>query len=201
MLNSHIKKIIIVLIILAAIILSFVGLTILTMPLHTSQHTLQNKFVLDEEFKEVRKTLHKVDITKEALAMQGGRVLYEEVAHRELNLNGFKNWEFRQIQHIGVEVEDYVLHLKCDIHLISSRIDVLTTLRRSNTKIGLQKLRQTIFIEPINETQTLVRHESFIVVTRKCPTKFQAYMDKKVKEVVQKDIQIIEHLMRYYTEQ
>lgn len=184
----------------AVVLLSFIGLTIATMPLHTSQTELRNQFVLQEEFKKVRKTLQKVDIATEALAMNDGKLLYEETVYRDIDLNGLRNWEFRQITHIGAEIEGTTLHLQSDTHAVPSSIDVLVTLRQPNNEVGLQQLRQSIRIVPMGETQTLVTHESLVSVTRKCPTRFQPYMDKKVQEAVAKDIQTVEYLMRYYTE-
>jgi len=185
----------------AVIILTFAGLIIATMPIHTSETELVNRFVLDAPFKEVRKTLQKADLAKAALEMSGGQIVSEEVVYRKVGFEGaLRNWNFRQIVHTTVSAEGTTLFVQSDTQAVPESVDVLVTLRKPNTKIGLRQLRQSIRIVPLGELQTIVTHESLVSVTRKCPTLWHNYMDTKVREAVESDIQSIEYLMRQYVE-
>jgi hypothetical protein len=185
--------------ILALTILTFFGLILSTMPLHTSEADLNNQFVLDAPFKNVLQILQKNDIAHEALILNGDKILNEKVVYRKVGFEGkLRNWKYRQITQSDVNVKNTMLYLKNDINITPDSASVLVTLRQPNKRIGLMQLKQDIQVTPFGESQTLVVHQTLVSVSRKCPTRWHNYMDNYVKSSVQKNMQTIEYLLKKY---
>jgi len=182
--------------ILALIVLIFLGFIFSLIPIHTSESNLRNQFVLEIPFKDMIKVLYKKNLAQDALTLNGGKLLNEEVVYRKISIG---NWNYRQITYNCIEADGAVLYLENDVNISPDMVVILTTLRKPNTKIGLRQLNQDIQISPLGDSKVVVTHNSLISVTRKCPSIWYEYMDNQVEEAAQINIKIIEYLLRQYT--
>lgn len=182
--------------ILALIVLILLGFIFSLVPYHASESNLRNQFVLETPFKDMIKILHKKNLAQDALTLNGGKLLSEEVVYRKISIG---DWNYRQITNNCIEADGAVLYLENDVNISPDMVAILTTLRKPNTKIGLKQLNQDIQISPLDDSRVVVTHNSLILVTRKCPSIWHEYMDNQVEEAAQINLEIIEFLLREYT--
>ena len=172
------------------------GFIYLTSPIHHSYVNVNHSFVIDEDFKKVKKILIRTNILKRIIELNGATIENSQWQNVTIGMIKLTKWDVIVEGSLKVRIKDLygILYIKQKTFIGDNKIDILLTLKEPVPP--LQTYVNRIIFKRQNNGTTLVIINMKMDVAKKLPEIFHNHMDRIMLSSVSVNLLQAEHELK-----